>query len=376
MRSKFFAGLLMVIVVAAALPAVTIAVSPQAHPEAVARPGGGRGRNTAPVVTITEPVDGATVSGTVTIAATATDAQDGTLTPSIYIDDVFMVTANTYEWDTTAYSDGAHTIKATATDSGGLTGTDIITVYVNNGGGEPPSGGDGIVNRYAVVVGISDYYAINDLTYCDEDATDWYYYLDGLGYQITLLGDGTNWYPQFDGLATEYNVKQALQNMIAQADEDDIIVFASSGHGTYTTFGTGRNRYYKQALCMWDTSAGQNGEDGLLYDDELAAIMAAAVSHVFIFLDHCFSGGMDEVMANANANLIYMTTTCTDSGYGYDVPEYENGAWTYWFLEAGLVGQGFTDMESCYDWASAQYPYTGADAPQEFDGDPATPFTL
>jgi len=364
----------MVIIVAAALPAVTLAVSSPAPQETLARRGG-RGRNTAPVVTITEPADGATVSGTVTITATATDAQDGTLIPSIYIDDVYMVTANTYEWDTTTYSDGYHTIKATATDSGGLTGTDTVTVYVDNGGGGPSSG-DGIVNRYALVVGISDYYAISDLTFCDEDATDWYYYLEGLGYQITLLGDSTNWYPKYDGLATEYNVKQALQNMITQADADDIIVFASSGHGTYTTFGTGRNRYYKQALCMWDTSAGQNGEDGLLYDDELAAIVAAAVSRVFIFLDHCFSGGMDEVMDNANANLIYMTTTCTDTGYGYDVPEYENGAWTYWFLEAGLEGQGFTDMESCYAWASAQYPYGGDDAPQEFDGNPATPFTL
>ncbi|MBN1329937.1 MAG: hypothetical protein JXA54_10735, partial [Candidatus Heimdallarchaeota archaeon] len=38
--------------------------------------------------------------------------------------------------------------------------------------------GDGVVNRYAVIVGISDYKAISDLSYCDEDANDWFNQLD------------------------------------------------------------------------------------------------------------------------------------------------------------------------------------------------------
>ncbi|MHA1304474.1 MAG: caspase family protein, partial [Candidatus Heimdallarchaeaceae archaeon] len=168
---------------------------------------------------------------------------------------------------------------------------------------------DGIVNKYALIIGISDYEAISDLSFCDEDASDWYNYLAPLGYQIILLGDShPENYPQYDGLATEYNVKQAWASILAQADEDDIVAFISSGHGTEINIG-GRARWsriYVQAICMWDCSSGEDGEDGLIYDSEFQEMMAPSISNTFIFLDHCFSGGMNEVMDNANAAKIYM----------------------------------------------------------------------
>ncbi|MHA1115202.1 MAG: caspase family protein [Candidatus Heimdallarchaeaceae archaeon] len=237
------------------------------------------------------------------------------------------------------------------------------------------------VDKYALIIGISDYDVISDLSYCDEDATDWYNYLNGLGYQIVLLGDSNPAnYPQYDGLATEYNVKTAWANILAQADENDIVAFISSGHGTEVNIG-GRSRWtrvYVQALCMWDTSAGQNGEDGLIYDSELKDMMAPSVSNTFIFLDHCFSGGMNEVMENANAAKVYMTTTCTDDGYGYDDPTHQNGAWTYYFLEYTLIGVygGSASMEETFDSALSVYPYDGGDTPQEFDGDTGVFFYL
>ncbi|MFW9920235.1 MAG: Ig-like domain-containing protein [Candidatus Thorarchaeota archaeon] len=326
---------------------------------------GGRWRNTAPVVTISEPMNFATVSGVVTILASVTDAQDGVLTPTISIDGSVVAASNSYNWDTTAAAEGTHTITASSTDSGGLSASASVTVTVDNVEDPPPPPGQ---NRYALIVGISDYSAINDLTYCDEDATDWFNYLSALDYTIILLGDGKNSYPQWDGYATEYNVKAALSYFVGLADEDDIIVYASSGHGT--TYSGG------ETICLWDYGVGQNGEDGSFKDVELAAAFEPAVSEVFIFLDHCYSGGMNEVMLNANSANIYLTTTCTDDGYGYDVSTYSNGAWTYWFLEAGLVGQGFTNMEQCFDWALSNYPYDKGDTPQEFDGNIFELFTL
>ncbi|MEM3396164.1 MAG: caspase family protein [Thermoplasmata archaeon] len=232
----------------------------------------------------------------------------------------------------------------------------------------PPSPGDGIVKRYAVVVGISDYKAISDLSYCDEDANDWYSYLNAHGYTVKVYGDHTSTYLRFDGVAKESNVKAAIQSMVAAADGDDIIAFVSSGHGT-TISGM-------QVLCMWDMNAGENGEDGVITDIELKNLFASAVAKVFIFLDHCNSGGMNEIMSNSNAANVYMTTTCGPRGYGYDVPEYQNGKWTYWFLEKGLIGQGFTTMESCFSWAYTQYNARGQDAPMQFDGNTAVNFTL
>ncbi|MHA1166914.1 MAG: Ig-like domain-containing protein [Candidatus Hodarchaeales archaeon] len=322
-------------------------------------------RDNAPVVSITNPANGAIVDGIVHITVTASD--DNGLTSviiSVNGEDHEVLSTLYYDWDTSGLADGDYTIVATATDTADKTSTDSVTVTI--GEPAPPPTGDGIVNKFAIIIGISDYNAISDLSFCDEDATDWYNYLSPKGYQITLLGDHSSNYPQFDGLATEYNIKQTVANVLSTADADDIVVFASSGHGTAVQSGTGRNRVYYPAICCWDTSSGQDGEDGLLYDAEFKTMWAPAAGNVFIFLDHCYSGGMAGLFTNDNAGLFYMTTTCTDDGYGYDVTSYSNGAWTYYYLELGLVTEGYTDLQACFDYAHGIYPYDGGDEPQEF----------
>jgi len=238
-------------------------------------------------------------------------------------------------------------------------------------------GADGIVNKYAVIVGISDYMAISDLSFCDEDANDWFYQLDAMGYTIKLFGDHSNAYAQYDGRASELNVKTALSNFMVTADADDILVFASSGHGSYVR--SGKTRY--QYLCMWDMSyTDGDSQDGKFMDSELKTVFAAATCKWFIFLDHCFSGGMNEVMTNANKANGILTTTCTALGYGYDMPEYNNGAWTYIFLEYSwqghFGGSASTSMESVWGYAFPAYPFDKNDAPQFFDGNTAAQFYL
>ena len=334
--------------------------------------------NKAPSVTILSPEDGSTVSGVVTITVEATDKEDGELIPDIYIDGVLVAHANTYDWDTTLYSDGLHEIKAEAIDSIGQTGSDVISVTVDNtGGGGVPGGGDGRVVRWAVIVGISDYKAISDLSYCDEDASDWYNFLTSTGWDhLVVLGDGhPENYPKYDGLATESNVKAAIQDMVSSADEDDIIAYISSGHGSGDRRGT-------SYLCMWDCGAGENGEDGNLYDHELAGLLDSAVANkIFVFLDHCFSGGFgDDLMDMPNKEHVYLTTTCTEKGYGYDDSEHQNGMWTYYFLEFSWIdhfgGDPTVALEDVFAYAVANYPMKGVDTPQEFDGNPNEPFIV
>jgi phosphodiesterase/alkaline phosphatase D-like protein len=98
-------------------------------------------------VTITEPGQGEVVSGTVTIAASASIGSANTSTAShpmalsiakveFYIDDIIIGTDTTqpYEtqWDTTTASNGSHSIKAVAYDQNDNTSQDEITVTVNN----------------------------------------------------------------------------------------------------------------------------------------------------------------------------------------------------------------------------------------------------
>jgi C1A family cysteine protease len=92
------------------------------------------GDATAPTVTITSPANGSSVSGNITISATATDnigvtsvgfAVDGTT--------ISTLTAAPYSvsWNSQYLGDGTHTITATAKDAAGNTKSTAITVAKN-----------------------------------------------------------------------------------------------------------------------------------------------------------------------------------------------------------------------------------------------------
>ncbi len=440
--------------------------------------GGSVPDTTPPSVALTNPSNGDTVSGTVSVTATASD-NVGVSKVEFYIDNVLKSTDTSspyaYSWDTTGYSNGNHDVKAIAYDAADNTDQDQISVNVDNAvpsneltsgvtvysslasvgdtemwtievaadatsmhsvlncgssdfdlygrlGAEPTtstydwrgytSGGEDVTTsnpgagtwyimvrdysgsgsydltvtleygsssewgtggKYAILVGISDYGYISDLSYCDEDATDWYYQLDGLGYECHIYGDGhTANYPRYDGRADEAVVRNAVQGLAEHAQNGDQVVFITSGHGS----GDGHGSSY---LCMWDCS----GSAGCYYDTELAADIGGFVNGVdiFVFVDHCYSGGMGpELMALSNSYYIYCATTCTEDGYGWDDSTHHNGMWTYYFLDyswqthySNNAGQS---MESVFTYAHDNYPKSGGDEPQEFDGNTGGVFTL
>jgi hypothetical protein len=448
---------------------------------------GGTSDTTAPTVSISAPTAGATVSGTTTISATASD-NVGVTSVDFYVDSVLKGTDTSspysYSWATTGYTNGAHSIYAKAKDAAANVGTSsTVSVTVSNSvsddggaltagvaangnldsadgsdmwyidvpantasmyvvltcgsadfdtygkfnaqpttsvydwrgytsGGEentvtsPSTGrhyimvqyysgtsayqltvtltagggggtGDwGTGGKYAVIVGISNYASINDLSFCDEDALDWYNFLVSKGYECHVFYDGSYTSNSFTsipaaakkGQATEANVRAAIQGLAAHAVSGNSVAFVTSGHGS----GDGAGSSY---LCMYDCS----GSVGCYYDTELKADFNLFVTGVktFVFVDHCYSGGLGPEMLTITAKAtLYMTTTCTANGYGYDDSAHSNGAWTYYFLENYLVGHSTSSMEAVFDAASPGYPYTGGDAPMEFDGATGTAFYL
>ncbi len=89
---------------------------------------------TPPVVSITSPVPGAVVSGTVSVGGTATDniAVTGII---FYVDGVSKGTATspfTFSWDTTTVSNATHTLMVKASDAAGNVGQASLGVTVNN----------------------------------------------------------------------------------------------------------------------------------------------------------------------------------------------------------------------------------------------------
>jgi len=91
--------------------------------------------NSPPTISITDPEDGETVSGTVTIAATASD-DSGIAQVEFYIDGLLKFTDSTFpysfNWDSSTVVDGSHTISAKAIDLAGKTSSDSIQVKVKN----------------------------------------------------------------------------------------------------------------------------------------------------------------------------------------------------------------------------------------------------
>jgi hypothetical protein len=262
------------------------------------------------------------------------------------------------------------TIRVRLVSDYSVTGYGFTIDRKETGAAPPPPTG----NKFAILVGVNDYIdpAINDLVGCVEDAADLRTYLTFKGYQIS--------YFLADAQATEANIKQAIANVVARAGSDSTIVFAFSGHGAKSEevgLSAGNS-----VICTADSGWGTSGN---LTDIELRDAFANYQGRLMVFLDTCRSGGMNEV-ATGNAKR-YMTTACSDDGYGFGIPQYQNGAWGYWFVDRGLVrgGSGTQQMEGNFAWAKpamindvlagTQYN-TPNNYPQQFDGDPANPFTL
>jgi hypothetical protein len=108
----------------------------------------GAGDTTAPTTSVTAPANGATVSSTVSVTATASD-NIAVTKMEIYIDGTLRTsntsaTSLTYSWNTTTFANGSHTIVSKAYDAAGNVGTSsTITVTVSNAGSQQLLGNPG-----------------------------------------------------------------------------------------------------------------------------------------------------------------------------------------------------------------------------------------
>jgi hypothetical protein len=118
----------------------------------ITAPGGGTPADpTPPTVGITSPANGATVSGTTTVTATAAD-NVGVAGVRFFVDGALVGAEDTsapYEvsWNTTLVTNGSHTVTAQARDAAGNTRTSApITVTVSNTAQQPYAPGDLLVS--------------------------------------------------------------------------------------------------------------------------------------------------------------------------------------------------------------------------------------
>jgi hypothetical protein len=212
--------------------------------------------------------------------------------------------------------------------------------------------------KQAVCVGINNYPGIfNDLKGCVNDAKDWSAWLQGLGFNVSLM---------LDSQATRASVKARLQGLVNATNAGDIAVFTYSGHGTQVVeAGSDEGDPYDEAICLYD---------GNVIDDELRIILQGIHpgATLVVISDSCFSGSVTRIAGeNAIPRFIPPTvstdgrtarkpfllpeanmpelliTGCSDSEYSYDA-EFNgrpNGAMTALALRVIRQNPGATYRE-------------------------------
>ncbi len=127
-----------------------------------------------PSVNITDPGDGASVDGVITVTATATD-DDGVDQVEFFADAASIgVDTNgadgwSVSWDTATTGDGTVVLTATATDTGGNTASDAITVTVDNDGPSvtitAPADGSTVSGSVLVVTDATDTVGVSQVEF-------------------------------------------------------------------------------------------------------------------------------------------------------------------------------------------------------------------
>lgn len=211
---------------------------------------------------------------------------------------------------------------------------------------DPPPASD----RWAVIIGISDYKGdAYDLNYCDDDAWDFYNVLvDQYGWSsnhITML---------IDNQATQANVLNAIDWMRTNEGSGDEVVFFYSGHGSASTHNADNDRERKdECIIPWEIEW-----EYFIWDGDLEQEFSTFEStRIFFYFDSCYSGGMTDLAGNGR--LICMA--CKETQASWEMSEYENGQFTYYFVDqgmsAGKADANNDDLVTCeeaFDYAKAK----------------------
>ncbi len=178
---------------------------------------------------------------------------------------------------------------------------------------------DPSVDKWAVVIGISDYRGRQyELQYCDDDAQDIYAYLRDKGYpegNIKLL---------LNGDAKAKNIVAAIEWLDSWEGADSEVVFYYSGHGsTYDGYDDGDDEYTDEAIVSADLYLILDGQLRQMF----STFESSKISYTF---DTCFSGGMDDLVGSGRI----VVAACGENEYSYDgTSDQQNGVFTYYYMD-------------------------------------------
>lgn len=214
-----------------------------------------------------------------------------------------------------------------------------VTIKGSKGKGKPAGGaatgilGESVTgNKYAIVIGISDYPGTgNDLSYADDDARDMKTALISYGYQETNIRY------LVDADATRSAIIEAITDIKSVVASEDEVVFFFSGHGAKGKADDGDRETIDEAIVAHDGT-----KLVPIWDGELKALFSGFNTPRIIFIfDSCLAGGMTDL--KESGRVIAMAST--ENGLSYESESWGggHGQFTYYFVEEGLI-QGQADI--------------------------------
>ena len=256
-----------------------------------------------------------------------------------------------------------HEVRLIVRDSEGLHDTVQQTIAVQLNPELVP-----IEQVWALLIGISDYAEVEDLSYARRDAEGVATWLLDTGVpadHIRLLTDEASVLRNENGvaldthLATLVNVREGLGWLRQMAKRDDLVLIHFSGHGYQGADDQSDERDgVDEFFVLHDTRAAAK-DDTALRDDEFGRFLDRIGSdHVLVFFDSCYSGGLsrslvpgsrttgDEVDVFSDFELEgrLILSASDESQDAFESPQLEHGVLTHFLLE-GLRGMADLNVD-------------------------------
>lgn len=264
-----------------------------------------------PTVAITAPANGATINGTVALAATASDPS-GVASVQFKVDGVNVGAADTtspysVNLDTTTLTDAVHTISAVATDTVGNASTDSISVTVLNDLSGPttaitsPADGAYVTGTITLTATASDPAGVQ-----------------GVQWKV----DGTNYGSQ----DTSSPYTTTLDTSTLSEGAHTITAVATDNHGNTTTVSVTIHVDRTGPALSWD----QPASDGLTVSRDLTVSVSASDA-----------SGVDHIDFFWEGSPINSDTT-SPWGFTWDTRGVSNGSGTLSATAYDIVGNSTT----------------------------------
>ena len=294
--------------------------------------------NEKPLVKITYPRDGMTVSGLVMISGVASDSDSNDAIKRIEVmindsewDDAEGTTKWSYDWGTYEIEDGTYSIRVRSWDGIDYSEVEEINIVIDNP--DVMESGD---HKWAIFIAASNFPEYNEsklgnggLNLAEDMAA---YLIENCGYPtsniIILFDDG--WIRMDNGYGTRVetlqernhkydisyggakirNVETSIEYIVEEAnkfgDSEIFIWFFGHGHGDENDLLTGGKFLESSSIFLWDD---------MITDDEFGDLLSGLKSQkTCVIVDACFSGGFADKSIYNFPTFFLLRSGIPDSG--------------------------------------------------------------